>query len=244
MANELIQVEQISHSLRFEETGRWESVLHDVSFSVAQGEFVSIIGPSGSGKSTLLKIIAGLIKPKHGTVKNSAEKMAMVFQNFAIFPWLSVLDNVAFGLKMAGVGKEARRRQALELMREVGLVGFADKHPRELSGGMRQRVGIARALAVGADLILMDEPFSSLDELTAEKLRAEVMALWQKYKMTVIMVTHLVEEAVELSDKIVVVSARPGRVKKILSVDLPRPRLKRSPEYFQLVDSIIAEIDR
>jgi len=218
-------------------------VLRNVSFSVENGEFLSIIGPSGCGKSTLLRIIAGLLHPTHGHLQNKASKMSMVFQNFAIFPWLSVIENVEFGLKMAGINKEERRKKAMEKIEEVGLLNFKDKYIRELSGGMRQRVGIARALAVSPDLLLMDEPFSSLDELTAEKLRNELIKLWEKYKMTVIMVTHSVGEAVELSDKIIVLSNRPATVKKIIPVDIERPRIKKSEKYLNLIDLIIAEIE-
>lgn len=190
-------------------------------------------------------IIAGLLSPTHGNVKNESASMSMVFQNFAIFPWLSVLGNVEFGLRMASIPSRERRLIALEKVRDTGLSGFENKHPRELSGGMRQRVGIARALAMSPDLLLMDEPFSSLDELTAEKLRRDIVLLLQKYKVTVVMVTHLVEEAVELSDRIVILSSRPGTVKKILSIELERPRTKRSEKYFRLVYSDIKKyVDR
>ncbi len=242
MQNNILLLENISHLFK-EENGKKTQVLREVSFSVQRGEFMSIVGPSGCGKSTLLRIIAGLIAPTHGHVKNNSSVMSMVFQNFAIFPWLSVIENVEFGLRMSGMHKSERRAQALEKIRDAGLSGFENKHPYELSGGMRQRVGIARALAVSPDLLLMDEPFSSLDELTAEKLRGDLLALWEKYKMTVVMVTHLVEEAVELSDKIAVLSSRPGAVKKVFSVNLEHPRAKRSKKYFEIVDLVTAEID-
>lgn len=244
MENNILQLEHISHSLKPEEGGRKMPVLHDISFTVKKGEFLSIIGPSGCGKSTLLKIIADLTVPTRGHVVNNSSVNAMIFQQFALFPWLSVLENVEFGLKMSGTPNHERRKRAIEHIKDVGLSGTEKRQPHELSGGMRQRVGIARALAISPDLLLMDEPFSSLDELTAEKLRADVFRLWQKYKMTVVMVTHLVEEAVELSDNIVILSARPAVVKKIVSVSLSRPRNKRSSEYFSLVDSITAEIDQ
>lgn len=243
MRTNILIVEKISHFFK-EETGERTQALRDVSFAVQRGEFLSIIGPSGCGKSTLLKIIAGLIPSSHGHVRNNSSSLSMVFQNFALFPWLSVIENVEFGLKMSGMEKKNRRAIAMEKIRDAGLAGFENKHPHDLSGGMRQRVGIARALAMSPDLLLMDEPFSSLDELTAEKLRADLMALWLKYKMTVVMVTHLVEEAVELSDKIVILSSRPGSLKKTISVGMVRPRVKRSEEYFKLVDSVTAEIDK
>ncbi len=243
MPNNILELKSISHSLTVAETGKREQVLHEISFEVPYGEFVSIVGPSGCGKSTLLRIIAGLQKPKHGKVHNEAKKMAMVFQNFAIFPWLSVEENVEFGLRMADIPEKERRSKVRELVHEVGLSGFEGKRPRELSGGMRQRVGIARALAVSPDLLLMDEPFSSLDEFTSERLRDELARLWQKYKMTVVMVTHLVEEAIELSDRIIVLSSRPGSLRKIETVHLPHPRQKRSEEYFTLFDTIVSEIE-
>ena len=239
----MIIVNKVSQIFKVPEERNKFTALHDVSFQVPAGQFVSLIGPSGCGKSTLLRAIAGLDKPSHGTIENNAKTLAMVFQNFALFPWLTVLDNVAFGLKMSGVSKEERKNRAMVHINDVGLTGFENKHPHELSGGMRQRVGIARALTVSPDLLLMDEPFSSLDEFTAEKLRADLARLWEKYKMTVLMVTHLVTEAVELSDTVVIMSARPGTVKKTVHITLPRPRAKRSQEYYDLVDQITAEID-
>jgi len=245
MANKniILKVEGLSHQFILQD-GKHLPVMHDVSFSVPEGEFVSLVGPSGCGKSTLLKMIAGLLKPDHGTIESHAQKMSVVFQNFAIFPWLNVLDNVEFGLKMEGRPAKERRRIALEKISEVGLSGFEDKYPAELSGGMKQRVGIARALAVSPDLLLLDEPFSSIDALTAERLRADLLSIWTKYKMTVVLVTHLVEEAIELSDRVIVFSARPTTVKKEFTIDLPRPRSKRSPEFFALLDKVTADIDK
>lgn len=242
MQNSILQLEHVSFAFKPEGEKKHELVLHDISFWVRRSEFLSIVGPSGSGKSTLLKIILGLYKGR-GYIKNQSTSTAMVFQNFALFPWLSVVENVEFGLKMLGKNPKERRAGALEMIRDVGLAGFEKKYPHELSGGMRQRVGIARALAISPDLLLMDEPFSSLDEFTAEKLRADLLSLWQKYKMTVVMVTHLIEEAVELSDRVAIVSARPAMIKRIVPINLPRPRIKRSEEYFRLVDSIAEEID-
>ncbi len=190
----ILKVNDLSHSFN-EENKRNFDVIKNVSFSVKKGEFLSIVGPSGSGKSTLLRIIAGLIQPTRGSVELNTDKRAMVFQNFAIFPWLTVHDNIGFGLKMANITKKERKAIVSEKIKEVGLTGFDKKYPKELSGGMRQRVGIARALAVNPELLIMDEPFSSLDTFTAEKLRSDLLDIWNKYKMTVVMVTHLVEEA-------------------------------------------------
>ena len=218
-------------------------MLKDISFSVHPGEFVSLVGPSGCGKSTLLKILAGLTKIKKGKVTSNARKIAMVFQNFALLPWLTVRENVEFGLRMEGVSKKQRSKIALEKIHEVGLSGHENKYPKELSGGMKQRVGFARALAVSSDLLLMDEPFSSLDVLTAEKLRAELLAIWAKYKMTVIMVTHLVEEAVEMSDRVLVFGPRPTSIKEVVEIKNPRPRDKRSADYYDIVDQITKRIE-
>lgn len=217
-------------------------VLKDVSFEVGRGEFVSLVGPSGSGKSTLLRIIAGLLKPSAGRLELATGKLAMVFQNFAVFPWLNARENIEFGLKMRGVDVKKRRRIAAEKIKEVGLSGFGEKYPKELSGGMRQRVGIARALAVSPELLLMDEPFSNLDAFTAEKLRQDLAEIWQKYRMTVVMVTHLIEEAIEMSDKVLVFSDRPASLKTSCLIDLARPRNKRSEDFYKIADRIASEI--
>lgn len=216
-----------------------QSVLGSINLSVDEGEFACIVGPSGCGKSTLLRIIAGLTKPGGGSVEMNPEtKLAMVFQNFALFPWLTVEENIGFGLEMAGMGKRSIRAIVSDQIKNMGLSGMEDKHPKELSGGMKQRVGIARALAVNPKILLLDEPFSALDVFTAKKLRRELLRVWRKHKLTVVMVSHLVEEAVELADKIIVMSARPGNIKKIITNDLDRPRDTRSKEFFVLVDEI------
>lgn len=245
MQNKIIlQTKDISYVYKNEETGEHLDVLKDVSITAHHGEFVSIIGPSGCGKSTMLKIITGLIEPKKGIINSNSKEMAVVFQSFALFPWLTVKENIEFGLKMNGVSKKERSKISMEKIHEVELSGFENKYPSELSGGMKQRVGIARALAVSPDLLLMDEPFSSLDELTAERLRVKLLEIWLKYKMTVIMVTHLVEEAVELSDRVIIFSQRPASVKEVLEIKIEKPRDKRSKEYFDLVDKIESKIEK
>ncbi len=240
--NQILKIDNLSYHFTPEDKKHFE-VLKNISFDVNQGEFFSIVGPSGSGKSTLLRIVAGLIQPASGSLEIHTKKLAMVFQNFAIFPWLTVYENIEFGLKMAGVSPNDRREIVSEKIKEVGLSGFEKKHPKELSGGMRQRVGIARALAVNPELLLMDEPFSSLDTFTAEKLRADLLEIWHKYHMTVLMVTHLVEEAIQLSGKIMIVSRRPAEVKQIVEVKLERPRNMRSEHFFSLLDHIRSQIE-
>lgn len=219
--------------------------LADVSFEVFENEFVALVGPSGCGKSTLLRIIAGLARQDSGKVDFAGSpviagdmRSAVVFQHFALFPWMTVFENVAFGLKMRGDKKSEIRSVVNGLISEVGLEGFENKHPKELSGGMRQRVGIARALAVSPRLLLMDEPFSALDAFTADVLRADLLSIWKKRKMTMVMVTHLVEEAAEMADRVVVFTPRPGKVESIEEVNLKRPRNKRSKEFFELADRL------
>lgn len=236
-----LTVKGIDHSFTGERDQTIE-VLKDISFSVRRGEFFTILGPSGCGKSTLLRILAGMIIPTRGRVSFSSsenrENLSMIFQLFAIFPWLTVFENVEFGLKMCGVPQAEREKTVVEHIKEMGLEGFEDHYPKDLSGGMKQRVGIARALAPNPHLLFMDEPFSSLDAFTAEKLRQEVLSLWPKDQMTIVMVTHSVEEAVEMSDRVLVMTPLPGRVEKIVEMVLPRPRNKRSAEFFALTDKI------
>ena len=217
--------------------------LSDVSLDVAKSEFFTIVGPSGSGKSTLLRIIAGLDKATTGDVNWLEEpKIGFVFQNYALFPYLTVFDNIAFGLKMQGVKKQKQDVVIKELIKEVGLEGFENKHPKELSGGMKQRVGIARSLAIEPNVLLLDEPFSSLDEFTADVLRQLLLNVWQKRKITIILITHLVREALELSDRIVVLTPAPGSIKKIVPNTLKRPRNIRSKEFYNLEDTLIKAV--
>ena len=205
--------------------------LGDVSLSVASGDFVSVIGPSGCGKSTLLRIIDGLIPADQGqilvdgkTVTGPGRDRAVVFQYFGLYPWRSVLRNVEFGLELQDVSSAERRQRALANIAKVGLRGFESHFPHELSGGMRQRVGLARALTLNPEVILMDEPFSSVDEQTRELLQEQLLDLWQETRKTILFITHSIDEAVYMSSRIVVMGARPGRVVEEIPVDLPRPR--------------------
>jgi NitT/TauT family transport system ATP-binding protein len=205
--------------------------LHEVSFGIERGEFVCIVGPSGCGKSTLLKIMAGLDAPSSGEVRFQGgpvrgphAKISMVFQAFGLFPWRTVLENVEYGLEMRKTPKEERRAQSREYLEIVGLGGYEHMYPKQLSGGMKQRVGIARALAVEPEVVLMDEAFSAIDEVTADVLREEVSELHKQTGKTFVLVTHNLSEAIELADRVVVLSSRPARVKKILPVSLERPR--------------------
>ncbi|WP_329569182.1 ABC transporter ATP-binding protein [Kitasatospora sp. NBC_01266] len=223
-------------------------VLDAVSFTLHEGEIVALLGKSGSGKSTLLRCAAGLIAPSGGSVSyrgavlNSANPgVSMVFQSFALLPWLTVQQNVELGLQAQGVGEAERRERALKAIDLIGLDGFEGAYPKELSGGMRQRVGFARALVVEPDALFMDEPFSALDVLTAENLRNELVGLWEGKEApvkSVLIVTHNIEEAVLLADRILVLSSNPGRIKAELAVDLPRPRDRRDPVFEDLVDTV------
>jgi NitT/TauT family transport system ATP-binding protein len=225
-------------------------VLQDVSMSLHSGEIVSLLGRSGCGKSTLLRIISGLSRPTEGGVSiggepvdGPAEGVAMVFQSFALFPWLTVLDNVEIGPRAQGVELEETRKRALQAIDVIGLDGFESAYPKELSGGMRQRVGFARALVVQPKILLMDEPFSALDVLTAETLRTDLLDLWQEGRIpikSILMVTHNIEEAVLMSDRILVLSSNPGRIAAEIAIPLPQPRDRLDPEFRQLVDRIYA----
>jgi NitT/TauT family transport system ATP-binding protein len=222
--------------------------LDQVDLDVDQGEFVTIVGPSGCGKSTLLLALDGLLKPVRGEVLVGGKPVtgpgpdrAMVFQEFALLPWRNVLGNVKFGMELNGRKGKAATARALELINLVGLRGFEQHHPHQLSGGMRQRVGIARALAVDPDVLLMDEPFGALDAQTREIMGGELLKVWEQDRKTVLFVTHGIDEAIYLADRVVVISKGPGRVLETLDVDLPRPRtmdVRKSPEYVALRDRI------
>ncbi len=224
----------------------------DVSLTVRAGEFVCLLGPSGCGKSTLLRMIAGLIPSSTGSVLYGGTPIrgvnphaAIVFQTFALYPWLSVLENVELALKARGVGRQQRRQRALELVDIVGLDGFESAYPRELSGGMRQKVGFARAMAVEPELLCLDEPFSALDVLAAEALRGELMELWLARSIptrAILMVTHNIEEAVLMADRIVVMDKNPGRVVAELPVDLRHPRGRKDTAFQAIVDKVYASV--
>src|SRR5216110_2072860 len=209
-------------------------VLETIDFTLHEGEIVAILGKSGAGKSTFLRILAGLLPPSLGHVEYRGQPVtgpvrgiAMVFQSFALFPWLTVLGNVELGLEAQGVSAAERRRRAVEAIDVIGLDGFESAYPKELSGGMRQRVSFARALVVHPEVLLMDEPFSALDVLTAETLRADLLDLWSEGRMpirSILMVTHNIEEAVLMCDRTLVFSSSPGRVAAEIKVDLPQPR--------------------
>lgn len=222
--------------------------LSQVSLEVHRGEFVSLIGPSGCGKSTLINIVAGLVTEYEGEVRIAGDllrgphpSVSMVFQEESTFPWLTTLENVEFGLKMRGVDAAQRRREAMDMLTLVGLEGFAHAYPVELSGGMRQRVAIARALVLEPSILLMDEPFGALDEQTRIVLGEELLRLQEQLRQTIVFVTHNLGEAVQLSNRVVAMTARPARIKDILTVDLPRPRdssIIGSERYGQLVGQL------
>jgi NitT/TauT family transport system ATP-binding protein len=225
-------------------------VLSDVSMRMRTGEIVALLGRSGSGKSTLLRIISGLTRATEGTVKiggepvdGPAKEVAMVFQSFALFPWLDVLDNVEIGPRSNGVPLDETRKRALKAIDTIGLDGFESAYPKELSGGMRQRVGFARALVMQPTILLMDEPFSALDVLTAETLRTDLLDLWQEGRMpikAILMVTHNIEEAVLMADRVLVLSSNPGRIASEIPVTLPHPRDRLDPAFRDLVEKIYA----
>src|SRR3990167_3891510 len=223
-------------------------VLDHVDFDVKENEIIAILGKSGSGKSTLLRILAGLVNATSGEVcyrdqpiTETVDGLTMVFQHFALFPWLTVLENVELGLEAQGVPKKERLERALKAIDIVGLDGFESAYPKELSGGMSQRVGLARALVVDPEVLLMDEPFSALDVLTAENLRGDLIDIWQSNKTnikSVILVTHNIEEAALLADRILVFSINPGYVRSEVKVELRHPRNDQSSEFRKLVDDI------
>jgi NitT/TauT family transport system ATP-binding protein len=245
---DIIEVEDVSYS--FGEL----HIMEDISFSSQLNQFVSLIGPSGCGKSTLLRIMAGLIKPDSGRVfyrgKQVVEpikEISFVFQDFGLLPWLTNIENVKVGLSAVNMSDEKKTAVAKKLLAQFKLDGFEDSYPNMLSGGMKQRIGVARAIASQPRVLLMDEPFSSVDELTAETLRSDIMHMLKSRNIsvnTVVMVTHNVEEAVELSDKIVILSNKPSHVKEIKSIKWKYPRSKRDKGFMDLVDQVYEVLTR
>ncbi|QWA09216.1 ABC transporter ATP-binding protein [Sodalis ligni] len=229
--------------------------LNNVDLQVARGEFVVLLGPSGCGKSTLLYMIAGLESVSEGSIRCGGAEVSQpgtdrgfVFQDASLYPWLTVAENVAFGLKMQGMSKEQRLKRAQSILQNVGLADAADKRPDQLSGGMRQRVAMARALALNPEALLLDEPFAALDVQTRAKMQDFLIRIWRQTGVSMIFVTHHIDEAVALADRVVVFTARPGGIKEIIPIDLPRPRDPKSPLFHQLSDHLIDllrdEVDR
>ncbi len=243
----LITVESINKSYQ-QPNGQQITILENISLELRPGEIVALLGPSGSGKSTLMRMIAGLISPTEGKILYHNRPLiglnpgvAIVFQSFALYPWLTVLENVELGLKAKGEAPDPRRQKALKMIDIIGLDGFENAYPKELSGGMRQRVGFARALAVEPELLCMDEPFSALDVLTAENLRFELLDLWLDRRIptqSILIVTHGIEEAVILADRIIVLGRNPGRIRANLPVSLTHYRDRKSSEFQTLVDQV------
>src|SRR5579859_5964625 len=223
-------------------------VLDDINLTLHEGEVLALLGRSGSGKSTLLRILAGLISASEGDVlyngtpiQGPNQNVTMIFQSFALLPWLTVEDNVSLGLKAKGVPKAERHERALRAIDMVGLDGFESAFPRELSGGMRQRVGFARAFVMQPDALFMDEPFSALDVLTSENLRGELMELWTAKKLptrAILIVTHNIEEAVQLADRVIILGQNPGRVRTEIAIELAHPRDRKSTQFAHMVDTI------
>jgi len=222
-------------------------VLDDINLGVSEGEFVCILGPSGCGKSTLLNIVGGFVRQTEGNVSIDGERVTgpdprriFVFQERGVFPWLTVEENIGFGLfRMTETEKRERIAHYIQM---VGLRGFEKSYPRELSGGMKQRLEVARALAVDPDVLYLDEPFGALDSITRLQMRRELLRIWQAEKKTILFVTHDIEESVQLADRVVVLSARPGRVRRIVDIDIPHPRDLSDPRYIALRDEIFGEI--
>src|ERR1041385_7927266 len=218
--------------------------LRGFNLEVGKGEFVSIVGPSGCGKSTFLNVVLGLIKQDSGTLElhgkpitGPGQERAMVFQEFGLLPWRTIIGNVELGLELKGVPARERVKRADELIKLVGLNGFERHYPHELSGGMKQRVGLARALATEPEVLLMDEPFAALDAQTRDLMQTELLQIWERTKKTVLFVTHSIEEAAYLSDRVIVMTARPGRTKDVLRIELPRPRdyeMRLTPEFNEI----------
>lgn len=246
---DFIHIENLSKTYKRDDS---ETVaIEDFSINIMKGELISIVGPSGCGKTTILRMIAGLLEPTSGTITVAGHPCdkpgpdrGMVFQDFALMPWRSVIKNVELGMEMAGVPKEERRKRAEEYISIVGLEKFKDARINELSGGMKQRVGIARALVNHPDVLLMDEPFGALDAQTRNLMQAGLIKILDKTDQTIIFITHSVDEAVYLSDRIVVLTKRPAKIKEIIEIPWPRPRDRASPDFTALRKHILDELEK
>ena len=244
-----IEIKNICKS--FEGKNKNLSVLKDINLTINDGELICLLGPSGCGKTTLLRLIAGLEHPSSGeiiangeVVKKPSGDRAVIFQQYSLFPWLTVLQNVTFGLEMTNKGtKEENIAAAERYLESVGLIDFKDSYPHELSGGMKQRVAIIRSLLNHSPILLMDEPFSAVDMQTRHKLQEQLIGVWKRFKNTIVFVTHDVDEAVYLADKIVILDKNPGRIASIVEVDIERPRRRDSKEFIQIQDSIVKDLD-
>lgn len=248
--NEIIEIKLDNVGMIYQADGKDVTALTSVSIDIKKGEFISLLGPSGCGKTTLLRIIADLISPTSGEVLVGGEtpksarlkqRYGIVFQSAVLYDWRTVKKNVMLPLEIMKIKKEEREERADKMLELVGLTDFAQHFPRQLSGGMQQRVGIARALAIRPEILLMDEPFSALDEFTREKLHEDLLRIWRKTNKTVVFVTHNISEAVFLSDRVCVLSPHPGRLSAVVDIDLPRPRtkeLKDTPEFTLLVSKV------
>jgi NitT/TauT family transport system ATP-binding protein len=240
-----LQVENVG--MIFDRDGQQTSVLEDISLEVGEGEFVCLLGPSGCGKSTLLNIMAGFLSPTRGDVKVGGEivhgpdpRRIFVFQERGVFPWLTVEGNIGFGI--AGLPRKEREQRIAHYVKMVGLEGFEKSYPSDLSGGMKQRLEVARALAVNPDMLLLDEPFGALDSITRLTMRRELLRIWEAERKTIIFVTHDIDEAVQLADRVVVMSARPAIIQQIVTIDIPHPRDISSRRYLELRDGIFQQI--
>lgn len=241
-----IPIVSVSHVVKtYTDDGGRSSVtaLADISLEIMPGEFFVLLGPSGCGKSTLLRIMSGLDRASKGDVKRAeGSEVGFVFQQFALLPWLTVWENIEMPLLSRPMAPATRANAIRPILKQLGLEKFEHHRPRDLSGGMRQRVGIARALVTNPGVIFLDEPFSELDSFTAETLRMELLDIWHERKMTIIMVSHIISEALELADRIAVMSSRPGTISTIVRNTLPRPRAKRSVDFYALEDHLAREI--
>jgi NitT/TauT family transport system ATP-binding protein len=231
-------------------SGEKVEALKDINLEIIDKEFICLLGPSGCGKTTLLRIIGGLDQATAGAalldghpISGPDPKTAMIFQEYSLYPWRTVLDNITFGLEIRGIEKEKRHEMAQSYLELVGLQGFERSFPYELSGGMRQRVAVARALAVEPDVLLMDEPFGALDAQTRNRMQKELLEIWEKTRKTVIFVTHSVDEAVYMSDRIVVLTRRPGTVREVMDVPIPRPRDRTSTEFARIRRHVLDLMD-